>query len=57
MKPYGREKKIKGAGLWKRDYHLHEKNRKLRNWWEGLNNIVSRRTLKQKFKRYENTNN
>jgi len=40
MKPYGREKKISGAGLWKKDYHLHRKGRKLENWWEGMTDFL-----------------
>ena len=51
MKPYGREKKISGAGLWKKDYHLHRKGRKLENWWEGFCNLVSRTTMKHRIKR------
>ena len=51
MKPYGRGKKINGAGLWKKDYHLHRKGRKLENWWEGITDFLSRSTMKQKFKK------
>lgn len=51
MKPYGREKKISGAGLWKKDYHLHRKGRKLENWWEGMTDFLSRTAMKQKFKK------
>lgn len=51
MKPYGREKKISGAGLWKKDYHLHRKGRKLENWWEGMTDFLSRTAMKRKFKK------
>lgn len=51
MKPYGREKKISGAGLWKKDYHLHRKGRKLESWWEGMTDFLSRTAMKQKFKK------
>lgn len=50
MKPYGREKKIKGSGIWKTDYHIHQRNRKVHNWWEGMCNFVSRSMMKQKIK-------
>ena len=45
MKPYLREKKIKGIN-WKRDVHPTTGHI---NWWEGLNNFISRRTMKQKL--------
>ena len=51
MKPYGREKKVKGDITWKRDYHIHQKNRKLKNWWEGICDLISRKTMKQNLKR------
>ncbi len=51
MKPYGRGKKVNGAGLWKKDYHIHRKNRKLENWWEGITDFLSRSAMKQKFKK------
>jgi hypothetical protein len=50
MKPYGREKKIKGL-LWKRDYHIHQNNRKIDNWWVEMNTIISRTTMKQNMKK------
>lgn len=48
MRPYGRIKKIKGLN-WKKDYHPRSK-KKWRNWWEELNTIVPRSTMKQKWK-------
>ena len=51
MKPYGREKKVKGDSGWKKDYHIHEKNRKMKNWWEEICECVSRKTMKQKFQK------
>jgi len=47
MKPYGREKKIKGCGKWKLDYHVIIRNKKIGNWWEDMNTIVPRSTIKQ----------
>jgi len=53
MKPYGREKKVKGSGRWKKDYHLHDKNhRKIESWWEGICGYISRERMKQLFKKY-----
>jgi len=49
MKPYLRDKKIMGIGKWKRDYHIHENNHKVGNWWEDLCTTISRRTMKQKL--------
>ena len=50
MKPYGQEKKVKGHGSWKLDYHIHEKNRKVGNWWEYLCEPIPRATMKLKIK-------
>lgn len=36
---------------WKKDYHIHIKNKKIENWWEGMVNYVSRKTMKQRIKR------
>jgi len=48
MKPYLRERKIKGAGIWKKDNHPHPK-KKYVNWWENeFNNFISRTTMKFK---------
>jgi len=52
MKAFGREKKVKGS-WWKKDHHpkIDKKKRifkiKSLNWWEYLNNVVSRHTMKQ----------
>lgn len=48
MKPYGREKNIKGSGIWKKDFHIHEKNRKVGNWWETLCEPIPRAIMKLK---------
>ena len=58
MKLYGREKHVTGGNNWKTDYHIHPKHI-LQNWWEGICDVVSRKTMKQKLKReiegeYEN---
>lgn len=50
MKPNGRVKNIKGNNS-KVDYHIHEKNRKIGNWWEDYDNIVCRTTLKNMIKK------
>jgi len=50
MKPYGREKNIKGSGSWKKDYHARPKKMYI-NWWEDLNNIISRKSMKQKIQK------
>lgn len=47
MKPYGREKKVKGTGSWKTDYHIHHKNKKIGNWWEDICNFLTRSRMKQ----------
>jgi len=49
MKPYNREGNIKGSGIWKKDYHLHNKNhRKILNWWEvEMQHFTSRSRIKQ----------
>ena len=47
MKPYGREKKIKGCGKWKVDYRIRRNGRKIGNWWEDMCNLVPRKTMKQ----------
>lgn len=44
MRPYGRIKKIKGKN-WKRNIV------KYGNWWEGLNTIIPRTTLKSLWKK------
>jgi hypothetical protein len=47
MKPFGRMKKISGGNSWKRDYDLHEKGRKLLNWWEDIANRITRTSMKR----------
>lgn len=49
MKPYGREKNIKGSGKWKKDYHIHFKNHKILNWWEDISKFLTRGRMKQIF--------
>lgn len=49
MKPYGRLKHITGGNFWKIDRHPHPKH-KLVNWWEKICDVVSRKTMKQKYK-------
>jgi len=51
MKPFGREKKIKGSGAWKKDYHIHYKNKKVKNWWENICNYLSRSMMKQNWEK------
>ena len=51
MKPFGREKKIKGSGIWKKDYHIHHKNKKVKNWWEDICDYLSRSMMKQNWKK------
>ncbi len=51
MQPYGRLKKVKGGNEWKRDYHIHIKNRKISNWWEGMCDFLTRSRIKQIFKK------
>lgn len=50
MKAYGRNKKIRGSGPWKVDYHLHPK-RLIENWWESMCGILSRSAQKQNWKK------
>lgn len=51
MKPYGRCKKVTGGNDWKIDYHMHEKGRKVKNWWEDICNFYSRSRMKQLLKK------
>ena len=57
MKPYGREKKVKGGyyhgSNWKVDCHCHTKNhRKLGTWWEEFSeNYLSRTAIKKLWKK------
>jgi hypothetical protein len=50
MRPYGRIKKIKASENWKKDVHPRPK-KKWHNWWEEMNTIVPRCTMKQKWKK------
>lgn len=47
MKPYGREKKVSQNPSWKRDYHIHEKGRKVKNWWECICATLTRSAIKR----------
>jgi hypothetical protein len=44
MKPYGRDKKVKGNGSWKKDYHP---KKGYINWWEDIYDFLSRGRMKQ----------
>lgn len=48
MKPYGRIKNKKFRS--KTDHHIHENNRKIKNWWE-TEDTVSRTTIKSIIKK------
>ncbi len=57
MKPYGREKNVKGCGKWKEDHHLHKNGKKIEHWWEVIVNCLPRKTIKQNVKKeIENEN-
>jgi hypothetical protein len=45
MKPYGREKNLKGSES-KRDYHPRNGEA---NWWEDIQNELTRSAMKQKW--------
>jgi protein associated with RNAse G/E len=49
MKPYGRDKRVKFPS--KIDHRLHEKGRKLLNWWEDILSNLSRSTMKQAWRK------
>lgn len=51
MKPYGREKNLKGNGEWKVDYHMYDKHTRLRNWWEKMVGLLPRSTMRQNIKK------
>lgn len=51
MKPYGRNKSVKASGNWKKDYHIHRKNRKIENWWEAIINYSKRGAINQQVKK------
>lgn len=46
MKPYGRYKKVIGGNDWKIDYHMHEKGKKVKNWWEDICGFLPRSRIK-----------
>jgi hypothetical protein len=48
MKPFGRVKNIKGGGRWKTDVHP---KKGFMNWWEGLDNFISRSGIKRMWKK------
>jgi hypothetical protein len=47
MKPYGREKKIKGGKPWKIDNHPRNG---MINWWESMCDYLTRSKMKQMWK-------
>ncbi len=48
MKPYGREKKLQGTGVWKQDVHP---KKGYMNWWEDMCKFLSRGRMKQIWKK------
>lgn len=48
MKPYGRERNIKGSGAWKKDHHP---GKGWINWWETMADLLPRTTIKKNWKR------
>ena len=48
MKPYGREKKLKGGKPWKRDVHPPKG---YKNWWEDMCDFLSRSAMKRNWKK------
>lgn len=44
MKPYGREKKVKGGKPWKKDVHPPKG---YVNWWEKMCDFLTRGRMKQ----------
>jgi hypothetical protein len=51
MKPYGREKKIKGGKPWKIDHHP---KKGFVNWWENMCDFLTRSKMKQNWKKSVN---
>ena len=47
MKPYGQVKKLPASGDWKKDYHIYEGNKRLKNWWEDMCCLRPRTTIKK----------
>lgn len=56
MKPYGREKKLRGSGKWKVDVHPQKG---YVNWWENMCDFLTRGRMKQILNKEikEETNN
>ena len=50
MKPYGREKKLKGGKPWKIDNHPKPKHLWI-NWWEDMCDYLSRSRMKHLVKK------
>jgi hypothetical protein len=48
MKPYGREKNLKGGKPWKVDVHP---KKGYVNWWENMCDFLTRSRMKQKWKK------
>jgi hypothetical protein len=50
MKPYGRERNVKGFPA-KVDYHIHSGNRKVGSWWEDYSEKFSKKQARQNAKK------
>ena len=48
MKPYGRERNVKGGKPWKKDVHPPKG---YINWWESMIDLLSRSSIKRKWKK------
>jgi len=48
MKPYGREKNLKGSGAWKTDAHP---KKGWMNWWENTVQLLTRTAIKNRVKK------
>ena len=48
MKPYGREKNLKGGKSWKVDVHP---KKGFINWWENMCDYLKRGSMKQLWKK------
>ena len=60
MKPQGRLNNVKCSGIWKKDYHIHIKNKKIENWWESIIQYKKRGYINQIIKKQienDRTNN
>lgn len=51
MKPFGREKNIKGCGKWKTDCHPKKLGKGWYNWWEDFDTIIPRPTMKHNLRK------